>query len=67
MKGYLRVITFSTNIKMCRKMSFAFVFSLLIAILLFISASKGGWYIHAIGDEEHDIIKDFSTGNLMYQ
>ena len=51
---------------MCRKMSFAFVFSLLIAILLFISASKGGWYIHAIGDEEHDIIKDFSTGNLMY-
>ena len=40
MKAYLRVITFNINIKMCGKMSFAL--GLLIAIVVFSSASKGG-------------------------
>ena len=47
---------------MCGKTSF--VFRLLIAIVIFSSASKGGSYIHAMGDEECDIIKDFFTGNF---
>ena len=40
---------------MCGKMSF--VFGLLIA-------SKGESYIHAMGDDKYDIIKDFFTGNV---
>ena len=62
MKAYLRVITFNINIKMCGKMSFAL--DLLIAIVVFSSASKGRSYIHAIIDEEYHIIKDFFTGNF---
>ena len=50
---------------MCGKMSF--VFDLLIAIFVFGSASKGGSYIHTMGDEEYDIIKDSSLVILMYQ
>ena len=48
---------------MCGKMSF--VFGLLIAIVVFSSASIGGLYIHPMGDEEYDIIKDFFTGNFI--
>ena len=40
------------------------MFGLLIAIVVFSSAFKGASYIHAMGDEEYDIIKDFSTGNF---
>ena len=47
---------------MCGKMSF--VFGLLIAIVVFSSGSKGGLYIHAMGEEEYNIIKDFFTGNF---
>ena len=43
----------------------SFVFGLLIAIVVFSSASKRGSYIHAMVDEEYDIIiKDFFTGNF---
>ena len=63
MKAYFRVVTFSINIEMCGKMSF--VFGLLIAIVVFSSASKGGLYIHATGDGEYDIIKDFFTCNFI--
>ena len=35
----------------------SFVFGLLIA-------SKGESYIHAMGDDKYDIIKDFFTGNV---
>ena len=37
---------------------------LFVAKVVFSSASKGGLYIHAMGDEEYDIIKDFFTGNF---
>ena len=47
---------------MCGKMSF--VLGLLIAVVVFSSASEGGSYIHAMGDEEYNIIKDFFTGNF---
>ena len=42
----------------------SFVLGLLIATVVFNSASKGGTFIHAMGDEEYDIIKDFFTGNF---
>ena len=47
---------------MCGKTSF--VFGLLIAIVVFSSASKGRLCIHAMGEEVHDIMKDFFTGNF---
>ena len=47
---------------MCGKMSF--VLGLLIATVVFSSASNRGTFIHAMGDEEYDIIKDFFTGNF---
>ena len=65
MKAFLRVITFSINIKMCGKKRF--VFGLLIAIVVFSSGFKGGSHIHAMGDEEYNIIKDFFTGNFNVQ
>ena len=67
MKSFLRVITFSINIKMCGKKRF--VFGLLIAIVVFRSGFKGGGgsYIHAMGDEEYNIKKDFFTGNFNVQ
>ena len=33
----------------------------LITLAVFSSVSKGGTYIHAMGDERYDIIKDFFT------
>ena len=57
MKTHLRVITFSINTKMCGKISS--LFGLLIAIGIFNSASQGGLYIHAMGDDEYVIIKDW--------
>ena len=47
---------------MCGKMSF--VVGLLIGIVAFSSASKGGSYIHAMGDEKDDMVKDFFTNNF---
>ena len=47
---------------MYEKMSFAF--GMLIAIVIFSSASQVGSYIHAMKDEEYDIIKDFFSGNF---
>ena len=41
-----------------------FVFDLLIAIVVFSSTSKRGSYMHAMGDEEYNIIKDLFTGNF---
>ena len=41
-----------------------FVFGLLIAIVVSSSTSKRGSYIHAMGDQEYDIIKDLFTGNF---
>ena len=64
-------MSFGINIKMCGKMSF--VFGLLIAIVVFSSASKRGSYIYAMKDEEYDVIKrflhflNFSLVILMYQ
>ena len=46
MKAYLRVITSSINIKICGKIGF--VFALLIAIVVFSFASKGGSYVHVM-------------------
>ena len=37
---------------------------LFVAKVVFSSASKGRLYIHAMGDEEYDIIKDFFTCNF---
>ena len=51
--------------KMCEKMSF--VVGLLIGIVAFSSASKGGLYIHAMGDEKYDMIKISSLVILIYQ
>ena len=42
----------------------SFVFGLLIAIVVFSSASKGRLCIHAMGEEVYDIMKDFFTGNF---
>ena len=50
---------------MCEKMSF--VVGLLIGIVAFSSASKGGLYIHAMGDEKYDMIKISSLVILIYQ
>ena len=43
------------------------MFGLLIAIIVFSSASKGGSYIHAMGDEQYDVINISSLVILMYQ
>ena len=42
----------------------SFVFGMLIAVVIFSSASQVGSYIHAMKDEEYDIIKDFFTVNF---
>ena len=42
----------------------SFVFGLLKAIVILSSASEVRYYIHAMKDEEYDIIKDFFTGNF---
>ena len=42
----------------------SFAFGLLIAIVVFSSASEGGSYIHTMRDEEQDRIKDFLTSNF---
>ena len=42
----------------------SFVVGLLIGIVAFSSASMGGSYIQAMGDEKYDMVKDFFTNNF---